>query len=88
MKKSNILVVALFGLLLVCGIVLSGCDKCPDQGTCSIQLLRITNPDPTVIELTVDRSTYNACGKDSCIVVKMNTNPNNYTAGVHKCDCN
>jgi len=54
MKKSNILIVGLVGLLLVCALTLASCD-----GTCSEDGKCVQKPSERI-----------SCGQSNCTVVK------------------
>ena len=89
--KRKLVMVALVGLLLTAGLVLTVCfePNCIGTGDCTITIIQ--GSSGLSIDYTADRS---SCGdtttSDStgCIVADMNhSGSTNRRAGTHKCNC-
>ena len=73
MKKSKFFVVALIGLLMAAGLVLTGCDKpnCPGNGECTVFIEQSMG---LYVDTSKERTT---CGKGAT----WNSDQGKYTGG-------
>ena len=90
--QKRVAVVALIGLLMAAGLVLTGCEEssnCTGTGECTITIGQGTTG--LYVDTSAERS---SCGTTTsgsstgCIVADMNSLfSTNRRAGTHKCNC-